>query len=96
MMYYYELQTMDPMGFDHYYYYTMMFPVPSEEPAEFNNSNTPQGVRLLAEDWLEIPVKIKRLTLPQYLWRKYFKRNGTFGLFHGCRIDWEKEWKKAG
>lgn len=47
----------------------------------------PDKCRLVMDDRYAEPCAVTPLGLPQYIWRKYFKRR-----FHwGKRINWEKE-----
>lgn len=90
MMKWYELETLASDDFAHYYYFNSVSAIRS-----LNLKQYPQGLRILVEDLLEIPMRITILSWPQYIWRKYFKKQGTFGICGGIRIDWEKELRKA-
>ena len=90
---YYELRCVDCQGFFTYYYFYSPRIIRRLETALYSGY-APDGLRLLVAERGETPFIIKPLPIFNYLYKKYFKRAGTFHC--GERINWEKELKNRG
>ena len=89
---FYELECIDWFGFSTYYYFY--------SPREIRNLKTtlnrgcaPDAMRIVVDDREDNPIKIRSIhNIFKYIYKKYFKKAGTFRM--GYRVDWEKEIKK--
>lgn len=89
---FYELKCMDVMGFYTYYYFYSPHAIRNSKTA-LKRGYTPDGMRIVVDDREEHPIEIRFMhNIFEYIYKKYFKKAGTFRL--GYRVDWEKEFEK--
>ena len=88
---FYELKCMDKMGFYTYYYFYSPRAICNPKVA-LKRGYASDAMRLVVDDREESPIEIRFIDMFEYIYKKYFKKAGTFRL--GYRVDWEKEMKK--
>lgn len=89
---FYELKCLDDLGFYTYYYFYSPRAIRNPKMA-LDNGYAPDALRILIDDRGEGVCQIRFVhNIFEYLYKKYFKKAGTFRL--GYRVDWEKEMKK--
>ena len=89
---FYELTCIDSMGFyTYYYFYSPRHP--RNPKSALRHGYGPDAMRFIINDREESPVELRFMNnIFEYIYKKYFKKAGTFNL--GYRVDWEKENKK--
>lgn len=89
---FYELKCLDKMGFYTYYYFYSPRTIRNLKKV-LNRGYASDAMRLVIDDREESPIEIKFIhNIFEYIYKKYFKKAGTFKL--GYRVDWKKERKK--
>lgn len=90
---FYELKCMDWLGYYTYYYFYSPRAIRNPKMA-LKRGYAPDAMRIVVDDrYEEEPVEIRFMhNIFEYIYKKYFKKAGTFRL--GYRVDWEKEIKK--
>ena len=88
---FYELKCKDDLQFYTYYYFYSPRTIRNPKMA-LDRGCAPDALRLLIDDRNEGVSQIRVVhNIFEYLYKKYFKKAGTFRL--GYRVDWEKEVK---
>ena len=89
---FYELECIDWFGFSAYYYFYSSREIRNLKTA-LNRGCAPDAMRMVVDDREDNPIKIRSIhNIFKYIYKKYFKKAGTFRM--GYRVDWEKEIKK--
>lgn len=89
---FYELECLDWFGFSTYYYFYSPREIRNPKTA-LNRGCAPDAMRIIVDDREEEPIKIRSIhNIFEYIYKKYFKKAGTFRM--GYRVDWEKEMEK--